>query len=671
MFTLIRQIRRKPFVWTALLLALTLAVAMSLVAAGAWEAIRQQAAAVDDNYVTIAILKEQLADVSKVYEKYAVATAMNSDCVVRYDSRCMLGAEIAGTRALTSGAVVRNDYRQAFDAPSYAMAVLAVTCEKVTTREAQPTPPSVAVIVDSEETEPPTYEEYNVSATVNEVVSMAEGYEPPQRGDEISMDMGAYLEDGTIPFVPGKTYLVFGYFGDRMITVHFYEDTDPDTGDFAWKAVEEPSEYYPYTMLIGTMWTEYVTKEHPEKEDNPDDALPKWDWLYRRQLGQRQDGTFYYYPMEDAWTQFAEYSGSVSAFLESEAGRVWREELIPLCEMNQRSASLLLTDDIRSIYTFNNGVAKLVEGREFSAEEHVNGGDVCLVSVEYATYNGLELGDKIHADLHDTLVCQQELGENSVLGGDTAWSYTLRHGVLTPENRIGVEKEYEIVGIYSAPAFCGGLQLYTADTIYVPKRSVPNAEKYEDRDCRLLQSFVLRNGAEEEFFEELRHGRCDNEEEALWFLDPNDIDFSEDFITFNQQYDKAAGNIAVMQSNARRLLILSMLGFLVVLAAVRYFEARRQRGVVLTMKKLGIAKRRITGELIGAGLLLDVIVTLLGGGLAWLLFVEITRRANVGTLQLPVTTLVLSAAAAFLLLAATTIVSAAKLSRIGLMQTKK
>ena len=87
-------------------------------------------------------------------------------------------------------------------------------------------------------------------------------------------------------------------------------------------------------------------------------------------------------------------------------------------------------------------------------------------------------------------------------------------------------------------------------------------------------------------------------------------------MTFNQQYDKAAGNIEVMQSNARRLLILSMLGFLIVLAAVRYFEARRQRGIVLTMKKLGIAKRRITGELLGAGLLLDLTATMLGGVLA-------------------------------------------------------
>ena len=671
MFALLRQIRRKPLVWAVLAAALTLAVTVSVVAVGAYDAIERQAAAVDDNYVTIAILKEQLADVSKVYEKYAVATAMNSDCVVRYDSRCMLGAEIAGTRALTSGAVVRNDYRQAFDTPSYAMAVLAVTCEKVTTREVQPTPPSGVVIVDGEETEPPDYEEYNVTVTVNKVVSMAEGHEPPQRGDEISLDMGAHLEDGTIPFEPGKTYLVFGYFGDRMISVHFYEDTDPDTGEFVWKAVEEPSVYYPYTMLIGTMWTEYVTKEHPETEDTPNGELPKWDWLYRRQLGQREDGTNYYYPMEDAWTQFAQYSGSMEDFLTSEDGRVWREELIPLCEMNQRSASLMLTDDLQSIYSFNNGFAELVEGREFSAEEYVNGGDVCLVSVEYATYNGLQLGDRIHADLHDTLVLPVELGENGVLGGETAWSYTLRHGVLTPENRIGVEKDYEIVGIYSAPAFQGGLQLYTADTIYVPKRSVPNAEKYEDRDCRLLQSFVLRNGSEEEFYEEMRHGRCGDENYRWWFNDPDDIDFSEEFMTFNQQYDRAAGNIAVMQSNARRLLILSMLGFLVVLAAVRYFEARRQRGVVLTMKKLGIAKRRITAELIGAGLLLDLAATALGVVLAWLLFVEITRRANVGTLQLPVTTLVLSAAVAFLLLAVTTAVSAMQLSRTRLMQTKK
>ena len=142
-------------------------------------------------------------------------------------------------------------------------------------------------------------------------------------------------------------------------------------------------------------------------------------------------------------------------------------------------------------------------------------------------------------------------------------------------------------------------------------------------------------------------------------------------MTFNQQYDKASENIAVMQSNARRLLILSMLGFLIVLAAVRYFAARRQQATVVTMKKLGIGKRRITGELIGAGLLLDLAATALGGVLAWFLFGEITRRANVGTLRLSLPTLLISAAAAAVLLAATTVVSAVTLSKTELMQRKK
>lgn len=670
MFVLMRQIRRRPFLWMLLVAVLTLAVTVSLIAVGAWRAIALQAAAVDGNYVTIAILNEKLSSLSDVYEKAAIAAALDSSCVVRYDSRCMLGAEIEGSRALTSGAVVRNDYRDIFDKPSYTLAVFAVTCEKI---EVRPSYFSGSVVVDGVETPLPSYEEYDIWASVNEVVSLAEGYEPPQRGDEIFLSSGRHLADGSIPFTEGKNYLIFGYFADYSITYNFYEDTDPVTGEFMWSVVREPSKDLPYSVDLSDEWIYCVDAERPSttEPDNPYGELSKWDWASRSLLGQREDGTFYYYPMPEAWTHYTEYTGSVADFLASEAGRVWREENIPLCEMNQRSASMMLTDDIQSIYMFNNGLAELVEGREFSAEEYVNGGNVCIVSVEYAKYNGLHIGDRITVDYHDTLVIQNTVSESGPLGGDSVSNATVQHGVLTPENRIGVKKDYEIIGIYSAPAFQGGLQLYTADTIFVPKHSVPNAEQYESRDCRLLQSFVLRNGSEEAFIEEMRHARYEGEYAYDIFENPDDMDFSEDFMTFNQQYDKAAGNIAVMQSNARRLLILSMLGFLIVLAAVRYFEARRQRGVVLTMKKLGIAKRRITAELIGAGLLLDLAATALGVVLAWLLFVEITRRANVGTLQLSVTTLVLSAAAAFLLLAATTIVSAAKLSRIGLMQTKK
>ena len=675
MNVILKQIRRKPIVWAGLLIALTLAVAVSLVGLSAWSAIERQASAINDNFITIAIFQDSSSG-WEIYNATALETALNSGSVVSYDSRCMLGAVVAGTKALTSGAVERNDYDFAFDYPSYNLSVFAINCTGIapTVREnsyISSEYDSEGNFVGEREVKEPPVAYYNVSGTVNEMVSLAAGYEPPKHGDQILISTEIHRADGVSLFEVGKQYMVFAYFADHPITEHYYETTDENTGEFAWKVVEEPDTESPYDLSIYDSWGLNIT-DHIERyyTDGAHGVPDREDWYARLLRGQRDDGVYYYYPMPEAWTHVAEYSGSVEEFLESEAGREWREEIIPRCELNQSSATVVLTDNLQSVYMFNNGFAELVNGREISAEEYVNGENVCLVSAEYAKHNNLDVGDRINIDYYDTPVAQQGMSEGGINGSSVTNSVTLRHGVLTSDDRIGVQKDYEIVGIYSAPAFRAGTHLFTADTIFAPKKSLPNAEKYEERGIRALQSLVLRNGSEEEFFEGLKH--CRYEGEYDWeFEDPNDIDFSGDFMTFNQQYDKAAGNIEVMRSNARRLLILAVLGFLIVLTAVRYFEARRQRAIVVTMKKLGIARRRIVRELIGAGLLLDLTATALGGLAAWLLFGEITRRANVGTLQLPLTTLLLSAAATAIVLTLTTFFSASRLSRIALMEAKK
>lgn len=670
-----KQMHRRPVISVVLLLALTVAVAVSLVGISAWTVILRQSGEIADNYVTIAIFNEPTEWTSPLYHEAAMEAALQSGCVLNYDSRCMLGAEIEGTRALTSGAVRITDYAAEIDSPSYSMGVLAITCTAIEPEIVEETVLHVEAL-DGEETiqeiKRPPCEHYNVSGTVNEVISLAEGYEPPKRGDAVSIYAREYTPDGAYLFEVGKKYLVFVDFSDHSIVTNYYESTDEETGEFVWKVVQEQDAESPYFLNITTYWG-LDLKDHLEKPDTNTDGvydLPSVDWQARLRRGQREDGVYYYYPMPEAWTHIAEYSSSVAEFLESEAGTLWREEIIPRCEVNQSSASVVLTDNMESLYMFNNGFAELLEGREISAEEYVNGGNVCIVSAEYAKFNNLHIGDKINVDYYDTLITTAGVSEGGLNGADTILRPLLRHGILTEEDRIGVKKDYEIVGIYSAPAFRGGTHMFAADTIFAPKASVPNAEQYEARGYRALQSLVLRNGSEEEFFESLKHYTYEGED--AWMLDdPSDMDFSGDFMTFNQQYDKAAGNIEVMRSNARRLLVLSLLGFLIVLAAVRYFEARRQRLVVVPMKKLGIAKGRITGELIGAGLLLDFAATALGGVLAWFLFGAITRRANVGTLQLPLDILLISAAAAAVLLAVTTVVSAVTLSKTELMQTKK
>ena len=50
-----------------------------------------------------------------------------------------------------------------------------------------------------------------------------------------------------------------------------------------------------------------------------------------------------------------------------------------------------------------------------------------------------------------------------------------------PNRRLGIKKDYTVVGIYTAPEFAYGRHNFQANTIFVPKQSVPEAERYEDR----------------------------------------------------------------------------------------------------------------------------------------------------------------------------------------------
>ncbi len=666
MSVILTWIRRRLPLWVCFATVLALSVAFVSIGVSANAMIQEQIDGISGNYVSIAIMKDTEWS-SKYYDEAALTAAMDSDSVIHCDRRCMLGAEIGGSKALISGAVNPTDYDAAFDDDSYNMAVLAITCNTIARhKDKQETYDEDDNLLWS-----PTMESYSVEATIDKVISLADGYQPPKVGEKITVSSKSYNEDGTVPFEKGKQYLIFGYYRDCPITYLYEREYDPKTGEPILAVTEGPDPFSQRTISLYDMWRMNLpSEEFMSKDVAYVEGLATEDWIHLQRLGQRKDGTYYYYPMPEAWLHYEEYTGDVEEFIASEAGRTWREEMIPLCELNQRSASVVLTDNLQSIYMFNNGQASLTEGREMTPEEYLNGDSVCIVSAEYALYNELKVGDKISVDYYNTTIQAETVYESGIYASEAERFQTIHHGPLTPENRIGFQKDYTIIGIYSAPAFRAGTHFFTADTIFAPKASLPHAEKYEGKGYRALLSLILRNGAETEFFEALKH--CRYEGEYDWeFEDPNDIDFSGDFMTFNQQYDKAAGNIEVMRSNARRLLILAVLGFLIVLTAVRYFEARRQRAIVVTMKKLGIARRRIVRELIGAGLLLDLTATILGGLAAWLLFGEITRRANVGTLQLPLTTLLISAAATAIVLTLTTLFSASRLSRIALMEAKK
>ena len=684
----ILQLRRRPVVWCLLALALALAMAVSLIGVSAWSTIGVQSDRISEEYVTIAVPSQNN---SSIIGEILFDAAMSSGCVESVDNRCLMGAEVKGSRALTSGAIERVDYKVAFDWPSYVQAVLTATCESIQE--------NLFYLHEGEQCPLQTFE---LECTVEEVVSLADAYEKPQRGDKIYIYFSSgYNEDGSIPFETGKTYIFFGGFYDYAIQYTYEPYEDPETGKFGYHVYLQPDSSRGYYMnaydnrewdekaMTEEEWQEFqevcrsIEERYPRDEYMQKDMMDRVEWggwsVNMTQIDEDDDKNGYFYysyrlPGFGALPWWSECPGSAEEFLASDEGKVWREQILPMCEVNQRSASVILTDNLQSMYSFNNGVATIQEGRDFTAEDYENGNDVCIIGADYAAYNSYRLGDKITLDYYNTVtVADVIVPWGMAVGGidDSGRFLIAKHGACTEKNRIGVCKEYEIVGIYSAPAFkTNSVLSFQGDTIFVPKASVPDSEKYDEaRDFELLQSLILKNGTKDQFMQYLKDYEYTGEY-AWLFDDPDNIDFSEYYWCFDQQYEAAEGSVEVMGSNALRLLLLSLAGFAVVLAAVQYFSYRKLRQTALTMRRLGIDRRRIRKQAFAASLLSDGVALVLGALLAWLLFARVTALAEVEAVSLSAPVLLLSAVGLFAVSAAASALCAARLSRLPLMQKK-
>lgn len=87
---------------------------------------------------------------------------------------------------------------------------------------------------------------------------------------------------------------------------------------------------------------------------------------------------------------------------------------------------------------------------------------------------------------------------NSMLAAEDPGPYRQRY-YMSLDDAIGVCKNYTVIGIYTGARFAFGAYQLNADTILVPKASVPNAQNYETRANSLLNTFVLKNGSAKEF----------------------------------------------------------------------------------------------------------------------------------------------------------------------------
>lgn len=608
----LKQATRRPLFTTLLVLLLSFSVLLSCIGYSAWESAKTQKSEISNGYTTIAIpIEPDLSNLSP--EEIATAlqnrvfadnAAQEAPQITMVDRRCLLSAHIAGSRSLSSSSIDPSEYNTAFDGECYSLAVFALRCSGI--RE-QPTEGMFL---------------YDATFSVEEIVCLSDAYNTFPRPDSVHIYSDVRESNGAVPFEKGKTYLVFGQYQDHRVV----RSAD------GYDQVKNENRYIvPFPEINSNFYGEPSSLE----------------------LGS-YNGLDYHFPAAGQLPWVCEYTGSVTDYLNSDAASTWREDIVPLCQLNYESAAVILTDRAESMYSFNTGDEALLSGRFFTGEEYTNGDDVCVISAAYAEQNGLRLGDMIQLDYYDSGFGEYNNGAtaNSMLAAEDPGPYRQRY-YMSLDDAIGVCKNYTVIGIYTGARFAFGAYQLNADTILVPKASVPNAQNYETRANSLLNTFVLKNGSAKEFEK---------------YMEQQNL--AGQFLYFDQDFSSMQESLDALETNAMRLMMVGIGVFLLTSALFLFLNFRRMNLTIRGVRLLGRSSKAVFREIIMALIPLETLAVLFGTCAAIALFDVVTRNLLSSALTLRPEAMAVSAVTAFEFLMVSTMISTAIFANRKLMKAK-
>ncbi len=635
--------------WTSLLLFLLVtAVSIGGIGFTAKLSTEAQLAKLEAGHTTTAFLageavREDVVPGGSTGISGPLAAAAESPYTKRPVHNATLHAHLPDHNGMASGSLVPEEYNYAFDKFTHALSVFAVRCTLVEE-------------FDGAQTNHPPQQ--HVRFEILDCVSVMEGYAPDSLiGAELTMH--SYFSggipcdpQGDILFEEGKTYLVRGLFEDiPCVTTEILHNAGTD---------EEYIETVRRRSDLGGAAAFHLPENvrHLHFTDMSLLTGPGSEGFYLvRSFAEGRTGAFDTLPAEDGTFRlpfFTEYTGDWREFLASEDGRIWREQVIPWTQLNQNSAPLILTEELNSLLYFNEGTASIAQGRAFTPEEYADGAAVCLISETFAEYADLQTGDTIRMELYNTDFFRDELllsmRSSEDEGGWAQYSYLWHSTPAYAADVIGVQKEYTIIGVYRAPEYAPGQHSFTADTIIVPKASVPDAQLYERRSAPQLNSVIINNGTEQDF-------------EAYMAQQG----FGGYFVCRDQGYADLRQVYETIDANANRLLALGII--IPALAAALYFVLfyRRMLPSVRGARLLGADKRKLQAELLTVLLVHNGCAVLLGTAVAALLFHGVAAGL-LGGIALESAALVGFSGGILLLLCAVSAFISERLVRCDLMQ---
>lgn len=608
----LKQATRRPLFTTLLVLLLSFSVLLSCTGYSAWESAKTQKNEISNGYTTIAIpIEPDLSNLSPEEittalqnRVFADKAAQEAPQITTVDRRCLLSAHIAGSRSLSSSSIDPSEYNTAFDGECYSLAVFALRCSGI--RE-QPTEGMFL---------------YDATFSVEEIICLSDAYNTFPKPDSVHIYSDVRESNGAVPFEKGKTYLVFGQYQDHRVV----RSAD------GYDQVKNENRYIvPFPEINSNFYGEPSSLE----------------------LGS-YNGLDYHFLAVGQLPWVCEYTGSVTDYLNSDAASTWREDIVPLCQLNYESAAVILTDRAESMYSFNTGDEALLSGRLFTGEEYTNGDDVCVISAAYAEQNGLRLGDMIQLDYYDSGFGEYNNGAtaNSMLAAEDPGPYRQRY-YMSLDDAIGVCKNYTVIGIYTGARFAFGAYQLNADTILVPKASVPNAQNYETRANSLLNTFVLKNGSAKEFEK---------------YMEQQNL--AGQFLYFDQDFSSMQESLDALETNAMRLMMVGIGVFLLTSALFLFLNFRRMNLTIRGVRLLGRSSKAVFREIIMALIPLETLAVLFGTCAAIALFDVVTRNLLSSALTLRPEAMAVSAVTAFVFLMVSTMISTAIFANRKLMKAK-
>ena len=622
MNTFTKLFLRKPVFTVVLTLLLTFAVGFSCIGFAACVTAREQYTRIDINYITIAlptVMKWRGGSLSIDKDgnyhygdgtfRYSLenveAAAKNAPQFKRTDNSGFLGGVLTDMHGLPGTMFRKDDDDYFYDKYSCSFGVLALECIGVTDASEKPEGGTSTGRMS-----------YIADFVVLGAPSLMEHYgDITGRYMRINESHGIYNDDLTVPFEVGKRYIVRGFV--RQIS---YDDLTKRRYD------EDLEKGHVRTLELDGKF------QNAKRPDLASDTsfLKLNDLMTYRVI---RDGALPF---------FAEYDGDWRDFLNSDAGAVWRETIIPWTKLNQNSVSVVLTDNINATFNFNVGKALVMEGRAFSDEEYANGDDVCLVSAAFAEMNGINVGDTVEIDCYDCGI--EKL--------PTIGRIPQRRLTIMPSENIGMRKEYTVIGIYTAPEFEEGLYNFTADTIFAPKKSVPDAEKYENPEVSYLNATVIKNGQVEEFEKYMaEHG------------------MGGYYRYFDMGFESAAPMLEALVANATRVIAIAM-SLLVLVAAVGiYLTFMRMKPVIRSERLVGVKRGTVWCGISGVFSAVIGISVALGALLGALLYGNITKAIFETSVELNHPALIACAAGEFILLTAAAMLAAVPAASPNLMNS--